>query len=382
MEKICKHFDICGGCRFQDIEYEQQLKNKEKTIKDLLAQHEISCLLKPINHFNPWYYRNKMEFTFAQREEKVICGMHSKINKREVFNLEECLIFSEVAQEIVPAIVKFANDKGYCAYNKRTHKGFFRHLIIRETKFTDQIMIGLVVSGQEQLDKEEFLNLLKSFSCFKKIKSVYLITNDSFGDAVTFEKKEVILGESFIIEKLKDIEFAVTIDSFFQPNAVGIINLYDKLVSCLAEKKINKLLDLYCGVGSISLFLSPHVEFIWAVEIIEAAVKKAQANAERNQIKNISFICDDSRKFLAKTNLHGKIDAVVLNPPRCGLSKKVKKRVLELQAPYICYSSCNPKSFCDDLASFLNDYRPEFIEPFDFFPHTPHMEVFSFLKRK
>lgn len=377
----CKHFDICGGCKTQDISYQNQLNLKVDRINNLMAKYGFKAAIKPINHFNQWFYRNKMEFTFSCNGGGLVCGLHSKNNKREVFDLEECLIFSKDTPLLLSTIRDFAKKMGYLAYNKFSHLGFLRHLIVRETKFTDEIMIGIVTTSQDSLATENLVNLLKTLSLKKKIKSVYWIINDSFGDAVTFEQKNLIYGDNFITENLGNFTFKIYIDSFFQTNPLGIAILYDKLASYAPLNKTHKALDLYCGAGSISLFLSSKADFVWGVEVSGAAIDNATGNAQQNNVKNTSFICNDVRKFLAQGTLINKIELVVVNPPRCGLAKKVKKRVMELKAPFVFYSSCNPNTFFEDLGDLSLNYNIEFIEPFDFFPHTPHMEVFAFLSR-
>lgn len=379
---ICKHFGVCGGCKFQDINYSEQLLLKEQQVKDLIYKHSFDAPLKPINHFNQWFYRNKMEFTFSQDENgEIVCGMHSVANKRQVFNLKECKIFSKDIGLILDAIRDFASENEYTSYDKFKHRGFLRHIIIRETKFSDQMMIGLVTSNENVLRDEAFVDMLKDLSLSKEIKSVSHITNDSLGDAVTFEKTKLLYGEPFIVECLEKFEFKIYIDSFFQTNPVGVVELYKKIREYASVSKNNKVLDLYCGAGTIALFLAENSEFVWGVEMQDSAINNATNNAKENKIKNVSFICEDVRKFLIKGNLIDKIELVMINPPRSGLSKKIKKRILELNAPHIFYSSCNPKTLFVDLEDFSNKYKIEFIEPFDFFPHTPHLEVFVALKR-
>ncbi len=377
---ICAHFNYCGGCSFQDIPYQEQLAQKEKRIKDMADFFSLNTHIKPINHFQEWYYRNKMELTFSStKSESLICGLHKKREKRRVFDLYECLIFSPRIGELLKVIKEFLRDK-YPPYNKFLHRGFLRHLIIREAKFTQEMMIGIVTTSSFELDAKGFVEAVLSTSFKKDIKSVYWIINDRLSDAVIFEKKNLLYGESFITEKLKDFNFRIFIDSFFQTNSYGINTLYSKIEEYAHIKGGEKVLDLYCGVGSIGMFLAKKANYVWGVEIKKEIVENAILNAQLNDIRNISFICEDVKHFLAKRDISN-IDIMVINPPRCGLSKKIKKYILKAKIPTIFYSSCNPDTFFPDLKDFAELYRIEFIEPFDFFPHTPHLECLALLRR-
>ncbi|MCM8826843.1 MAG: 23S rRNA (uracil(1939)-C(5))-methyltransferase RlmD [Candidatus Omnitrophica bacterium] len=377
---ICKHFGICGGCKFQDIPYPEQLALKENKIIELIERYDIKTKVNPINYFPQWFYRNKMEFTFFS-DGSLICGLHCKDNKRKVFNLEECLIFSQDTSKIVKRVSDFCRNYGYLPYNTFTHKGFLRHLLVRETKFTSQLMIGIVTTTKTELPREEFVNSMLSLDLSKKINSIYWILNDSWGDAVIFQEKRLLYGLPFITEKMDKFDFRIYIDSFFQINPFGMVELCKKVRDSFSLTADFKILDLYCGCGTIGIFLAEKAKFIWGVEVNSSAIENAFINANINGIKNISFIHSDVTKFLKAGNLKEKIDMIVINPPRCGLSQKIREKILFLNADFIFYSSCNPKTFFSDLKYFSSPYTLLFIEPFDFFPHTPHLEVVGFLRK-
>jgi 23S rRNA (uracil-5-)-methyltransferase RumA len=379
--KVCKHFGICGGCSFQDIPYSEQLKNKEEELKKLLSYYEIDAPLKPIRSFTPWYYRNKMEFTFSF-QEKIILGLHQKNKKRKVIDIQECLIASKDIEKILDCIKGFVNKKGYPVYHKFRHRGFLRHLIVRETKFTNQIMIGIVTTSLQQLDKKEFVNTLLNLKLEKKLKSIWWIINDALFDAVVFQKKELLWGSYFIQEELGEYKFNIGVDSFFQVNSFGIKDLYEKIVDYSSLTGKEKVLDLYCGVGCIGIFLSKKAKFVWGIELKKEIIEMAFGNAKLNKIENISFLTEEVRRFLnLKGSFYRGIDLVIINPPRCGLSKKIIRGILRLEPKKIIYSSCNPDTFCRDLKALSSFYKIHFIEPFDFFPHTPHIECLVFLDK-
>lgn len=378
---ICKHFGQCGGCSFQDVPYSEQLKRKEERVRELMELNGISCELKPINSYEEWFYRNKMEFSFGLGDE-LACGFYKKGSHRELINIEECLIFSQSAGNILKAVKEFVKTNGCSAYNKFSYTGFLRNLIIRETKNTSEIMIGLVTTSQETLKREAFVQTLSSLKLPQIIKSIYQITNDSMSDAVMFEKKDLLFGAQFIEEKLGDFKFKIAIDSFFQVNPIAINNLYSKIRSYAKLTKEEKVLDLFCGGGCIGIFLSREAKFVWGVEISEAIIETARENAKQNNIENISFITADARKFLnEQMAFYRDTDVLIINPPRSGLSGKVMRAILRLSPKKIFYSSCNPETLFSNLKELATAYKPEFVEPFDFFPHTPHLETLVLLQR-
>ena len=379
---LCRHFGICGGCQFQDLPYDEQILRKEQTIKELAYAAGLGDIeIKPMNRFNEWFYRNKMEFTFSESNGQVVLGLHARGKHRVVFDVQECRIFSKDIGQLLESVRLFCRRHNYRAYHKFSHKGFLRHLIVREAKFTGEIMIGIVTTSEEVLDKDSFLRHIMSSVYKDRIASVYWIINDSFGDAVVFQKKELFYKNAFITEKLNDYYFKIYIDSFFQTNPAGIKVLYRKVKEYAPLDNTMKVLDLFCGVGCMGIFLASKAEFVWGVEIIESAVINAADNAGLNNVKNISFVCADVRKFLAQKDLAGNIDCVVLNPPRAGLSKKIKARITGLNASYLFYSSCNPNTLFADIKDLSPYYNIVFVEPFDFFPHTKHIETLVLLKR-
>jgi 23S rRNA (uracil1939-C5)-methyltransferase len=377
---ICKHFGDCGGCRLQDIPYKEQLATKEKSIAELAFVSDLDTQIKPINSFEPYYYRNKMEFSFAN-QDGLVCGLYSSKDKGKVVDIKECLIFSPDTGSILSAIRDFLKSKKYSVYNKYSHKGFLRNLIIRETKFTKELMIGLVTTSEEELDKDKFIEVILSLKLASRIKSIFWIINNSFSDAVIFEEKRLLYGETFIKEELDNLTFKIGIDTFFQVNPKMVQGFYKKIRDYVKLTGKEEVLDLFCGVGSIGLFLAKDAKIIWGVEVIEEIVDIAKQNAKINNIDNISFFTSDARKFL---NIEGapsdNIDLLILNPPRGGLSNKIIRAVLRLRPKSILYSSCNPKALARDLKGLIAEYNLEFIEPFDFFPHTPHLECLSLLR--
>ncbi len=297
-------------------------------------------------------------------------------------DLEECLIFSADAGKILGAVKEFVNERGYSVYDKYLHKGFLRNLIVRETKFTNELMIALVTTSQENLDREGLVEKLSSSELKSNLKSIYWIINDSLSDAVVFEKKELLFGQEYIKERLGDLEFLIGVDTFFQVNPKAVRGLYNKIRDYAGLCGTERVLDIFCGVGSIGLFLAKQAKFVWGVEAVGEITELAFKNAKINNVENISFLTADARRFLNTQSIFYKdIDLLVINPPRAGLSKKIIRAISRLNPKNIIYSSCNPAALFRDLGELKAQYNFDFIEPFDFFPHTPHLEVLSVLSR-
>lgn len=380
--KLCKHFHECGGCRFQDIPYREQLARKESELAQWVSGANIPTQIKPINYAAEWFYRGKMEFSFAE-QEGIVCGLYSKTQKRKVVDIQECLIFSPRVKDILRVIKEFVRGKNYPVYDKYSHQGFLRHLIVREAKFTNELMVGIVTAGSNMLDGQGLVAALLSLPEASAIKSVYWIINDSLSDAVVFEKKELLFGSPFITEELDGLTFRIGIDTFFQINSRLAADFYKKIKGCLNLSSAARVLDLFCGVGSIGIFLADKAKFVWGVEISKEIVDIAWQNAKANRIDNISFFVADARLFLnTQGAFYKNIDVLVVNPPRGGLSNKIIRGILRLNPPIIVYSSCNPAALFRDLEGLAGSYHLDSIEPFDFFPHTPHIECLGFLSKK
>ncbi|MFH1771632.1 MAG: 23S rRNA (uracil(1939)-C(5))-methyltransferase RlmD [Candidatus Omnitrophota bacterium] len=379
--KLCKHFGDCGGCSYQDIPYKEQLIHKLDKVKNLMSACDIKTDIKPINPSEEWYYRNKMEFSFSSNGN-ILCGLYSKLKKGKLVDIEECLIFSPDTGLILDTVKKFSKERSYEVYNKYSHKGFLRYLILRQTKFTNETMVGITVSSQNSFDKEGFIKVLAPLKLKSAIKSIYLITSDSLSDAVVFEEKELLYGEAWILEKLGDMAFKISIDTFSQVNPKATVGFYNKIKEYADLDDSKSVLDLFCGAGSIGLYLSKQAKFVWGVEVSSEIIDMAWENAKINNTENISFFVADVRKFLnTQGTFYKNTDLVVINPPRSGLSNKIIRAVMRLNPKKIIYSSCNVDALFRDLKGLTDAYQVNFIEPFDFFPHTRHLECLALFSK-
>ncbi len=384
-KKLCSHFGQCGGCRFQDVAYPDQLRRKEEICREYLAASEFDPVLKPIVPSpQPYYYRNKMEFTIAGAGAGVSCGLHRRGTYREVVDLRECLIFSEDAPLLLEAMRGVVRESGLPPYDIHTHRGFWRNLVVREGKFTDQIMINLVTTSDGRIDRETLKKRFLDLPTAKKVTSLIRTVNDSYSDAVVPEDVRILAGNACLEEKIEGLSFKIAPYSFFQVNPAILPLFWREFQDLFPDGSMATALDLFCGIGPIAFLLSRRAGSVIGIEMNEEAVAKARLNAGLNGVTNVEFFSGPTKNVLLdhREEWRGKIDLAVVNPPRAGISKKVVKRLKEIAPPLIVYSSCNPKVFFSEAARFSEDYELISLQPFDFFPHTPHMEVLALFKRK
>ncbi len=360
-----------------------------------------------------WNYRNKMEFSFGCTNETQLTpeisqgltgsttkkiwqhtgfGLGSK--KRGQFFLVENLehpsgIFDAAFESFLPVIRDFCEHTGLPVYNQRTGEGFFRHLVVRKSFFQDQFLVNLVTTSFPSKEGEmassrlpgwsnDFVKLLTD-KFGNKIGGIFWTKNDDEGDtAQNFEDRRCLYGAEKLIEKINNLEFEISIDSFFQTNPAAAGKLYEKVVKYAEIPAGGLALDLYCGTGTIGQILGKNFSDsrIIGVEIVEVAVSDAQENARRNNLKNVEFFCEDVRRFLKfHPEFIGKIDLVVLDPPRSGLSPKALQRAIDLGTKKIIYLSCNPATMARDTKVISDqNYTLKKLSVVDQFPHTSHVE--------
>jgi len=258
-----------------------------------------------------------------------------------------------------------------------------RYLVLREAKNTGQLMAALVTTSQTELAAQEFTEMMRALPLKARLVSLYHVVSDTWSDAVVMEQKRLLFGQANLVETLGEFSFNLGPDTFFQVNPKGVSELYAQIRTKAALTKEERVLDLFCGVGSIGIFLASQAKYVWGVELEPAIIACAWQNAKDNRVDNISFFTGDARKFLnAEGSFYKGVDLLVLNPPRSGISAKMLRAITRLEPKRVIYSSCNPKTLFADLDLIRQEYKLESVEPFDFFPHTPHVECLTVLSRK
>jgi len=386
---FCKHFGKCGGCAFQHIDYSYQLECKKREFLNLWRK-EIK--FPPPNNFfvqpspSITSFRNKMEFVFGKDEkgEKSL-GLHPKGKFWEVVNLEECPIFSEKRAPLLFEIFReYLQKETQTVYNPREHRGNLRHVVVRESKTLEELIIGIVVQ-EELLDSRALLSNLKSK--LPGIKGVILVKNTSWSDAVKYEKINLLWGKDFVEEKLNGLTFHIPLPAFFQTNPSCASLLYNKLKEWLPFKGKGRVLDLYAGMGTIGIWIADRVGEVVSVEESLESIKWGKKNAKLNKCgEKIKFLPLRVEDFIkkGKSYLSPKyLEAIILDPPRAGITRKVRESIIHSRVKHLFYISCNPYSFIENIKYFIDaGYKPLKLGIFDFFPHTPHFEILSHFQLK
>lgn len=382
IEPKCSSFGRCGGCTFQNTDYENQADLKQFYIEELLKPFEVKVekvLKSPV----VWNYRNKMEFSFFNVENKTELGLHCKGSFNRYISVPPCYIADEDFIKAAEIVKKFANEMGLPAYNNRAHEGFFRHLVLRKAQNNNQFLINIVTNVID-CQPVFFEPLVKELG--KIADSVYWTQNGKKSDAVLSDKTTLLLGKTSITEKLnignKDYFFKISPFSFFQTNSKGTEILYNKVLNLLNLSKNDILLDLYCGTGTIGISLAGSVKKVIGIEHVKQAIDDAKENSKLNNVDNIEFFALTAEDWVEENN--NIFDAIVVDPPRSGLTNNVIKFLLSSSAKKIIYVSCNPSTLARDLALITenNLYNINTIVPVDMFPQTYHIESIALLEKR
>jgi len=376
---VCPHFDHCGGCTWQDLGYEHQLAYKKKQVVDCLQRLgklgdvEVHDVIGSSELFN---YRNKMEFSFhVAPDDSFTLGLHRRGRFDEIFNVEKCYLPQEIASEIVIWMRDYVSQKQIPIYNVFEHTGYMRFLMIRQAKNTDGLMINIVTNKGDFPDEESLVAQMTG--TFPQITTIVHNQNGGKSNIATGEIEKVLYGPGYIEERLFDTTFRIRANSFFQTNTRQAETLYQTGFDMLQIDGSKRLLDLYCGTGSIGILLASRVAEVVGVELVPDAVTVARENAEVNNLTNISFFEGFVKDYLREYNQNSSaFDIVVVDPPRAGLHPKALKQLIELHPPTILHFSCNPATFARDAGKLTESgYFLKEVKPVDMFPHTMHIEL-------
>lgn len=380
----CKHFGICGGCRYQNLSYEQQLDLKKRQVEELIEKNGLSFDIENI-YGSPITegYRNKMEFTFGDEEKDgpLALGMHKKNSFYDIVTLDDCRIVDPDFNVLLQAILKYFKEKGETYFHKIRHEGFLRHLVMRRSVKTGDILINLVTTTQSRLDESEFVNMILSQKIDGKVVGILHTLNDNLADVVQSDETKTLYGQDYFYEYLYNMRFKISPFSFFQTNTLGAEVLYDQVREYVGETKDKLVYDLYTGTGTIAQMLAPVASKVVGVEIVEEAVEAAKKNAVDNHLDNCEFIAGDVLKVV--DNLTQKPNILVLDPPRDGIHPKALRKIINFNVDEMVYVSCKPTSLMRDLLVFREaGYEVKRCCLVDMFPGTVHVETCVLLGRK
>lgn len=383
-EPTCKHFNVCGGCTYQNITYDDQLILKRDQVKELLDSvitdtYEFEGIKRSPKQFG---YRNKMEFSFGDeiKDGPLALGMHKRGSFYDIVTVNECQIVDQDYRDILSCVRNFCVEKKLNFYHKMQHKGFLRHLVVRKGHKTGEILIALVTTTQKELELNELVHALLSLPLQGKIAGILHTLNDSLADVVQSDETKLLFGRDYFFEELLDLNFKITPFSFFQTNSLGAEVLYETVRDYIGTINEKVIFDLYSGTGTIAQILAPVAKKVVGVEIVKEAVEAAKANAKLNDLDNCEFIAGDVLKVI--DDLTDKPDVIVLDPPRDGIHPKALDKIIQFGVDRIVYVSCKPTSLVRDLQVFhTNGYRVEKAVAVDMFPGTGHVEVVTLLTR-
>jgi 23S rRNA (uracil1939-C5)-methyltransferase len=422
VDSFCKHFGICGGCKWQMLPYKKQLHYKQQEAEQNLrriGKVALPEIMPIIGADDDKYYRNKLEFTFSNKRyllpgeitplqskepdpanlinpvkssaaseifplegiKNGALGFHVPRLFDKIIDIEECYLMDDINNSIRNNTREFALKNSYTFYDVRQHTGWLRNIIIRYCT-TGELMVNMVFNYEDEPARKNILDYL--LQQVPSITTLLFTINSKWNDSIYDLTPQVYFGKGFVLEKLEDFVFKISPKSFFQTNTKQAEKLY-KVTRDFAALTGNEVVyDLYCGTGSIGIFVSKKAKKIIGVEVIEEAITDAKENAALNNIQHADFfagdvikICNDD--FFAT---HGKPDVIITDPPRAGMHEKLVNKLLEIEAPKIVYVSCNTATQARDIGLLSEKYLVEKIQPIDMFPHTHHIECVVLLRLK
>ncbi len=389
----CAHFYDCGGCKTQDLDYKEQIKQKQYQIIDAL-QHLAKINIKKIEPIIKskmiYEYRNKMEFSFSnnrwlinnekglknEKPKDFALGLHPPRRFDKIVDIDNCEIQTKLSNQILTTLKTESIEQKLIPYDIINHKGFIRNVIIKHPKYSDQVMVN-IVTAYENIDLlMPIVSKIKKIS--SNIKSIINTINDKKSDSAYGMPQKVLYGEKVIVEYLNNFKFEISADSFFQTNSMQALEMYEYVRHECNLTGSEVVYDFYCGTGTISIFVAENAKKVYGFEIVESSIKDAKKNALKNNVQNTQFYCGDLSKML-KNYRHiienDPCDVLILDPPRAGLHPKTLKEVLKIKPKKIIYVSCNPTTQARDVREFINsNYIMGAVQPIDMFPHTHHIE--------
>ncbi|MCC3145541.1 23S rRNA (uracil(1939)-C(5))-methyltransferase RlmD [Halanaerobium sp. Z-7514] len=381
---LCVHYDNCGGCSIQHLDYNEQLKEKKQSLLETFkaAELDIDKFEKLIESPQIFEYRNNMEFSFGDLKKggKLQLGMHPRGKRYDVVTVDNCLLVDQDFRKILSTIIDYCREHDFKKYHIKLREGFLRNLVIRKGINTGEVIANLITTSQRDHDFSPLLKRINKLDLKGELVGFIQTINDNFSDQVVCDEMIVYQGRKYFYDQLLDKKFKIDSLSFFQTNTLGAEVLYAEAKKYLDNPLEKTIYDLYCGAGSISQSIADNAAKIYGIDIDQAAIKRAQENAELNNVANTEYIAGDVLEKIEV--LTDKADLIIIDPPRPGINPKALNKIASIKAKEILYISCNPKSLARDIKELkLHNYKLEKFKAVDMFPHTRHLEVISLLKK-
>ncbi|MCM3238962.1 23S rRNA (uracil(1939)-C(5))-methyltransferase RlmD [Heyndrickxia oleronia] len=374
----CIVYEQCGGCQLQHLEYSQQLKEKRDILIQALERHtrlniEEMDIRPTIGMDNPWHYRNKSQFQLGEDHGKVIAGMYS-IDSHRLINIPECIVQQPVTNKVTNIVKQILTDFSVPIYNEKTRKGIVRTIVTRVGVQTGQVQVMLVTAKKELPRKEAILSEIKKR--LPEVVSVMQNVNPKRTSIILGDETIHLAGDKIVEERLEEFTYELSARAFFQLNPVQTVGLYNEVKEAAALTGNEKIVDAYCGVGTIGLWLADKAGEIRGMDVIPEGIEDAKKNARKHERKNASYFTGKAEDLMPKWVKEGwRPDVVVVDPPRTGCDEKFLDTILKVKPKKFIYVSCNPSTLAKDLQMLGKKYEVEYLQPVDMFPQTAHVEV-------
>lgn len=373
----CPVYEQCGGCQLQHLRYEQQLVEKRDIVLQSLERHAKLKLdeldLRPmIGMEDPWSYRNKSSFQVGVEKGKVLAGLYG-LNSHKLINIEQCAVQHSATTEATLTVRRILQDLHIPIYNEKTRKGIVRTIVTRVGIQSKELQVVLITT-QKDLPKRDLV-IAEITKRLPGVKSIVQNINGQRTSLIFGTETATLSGTDFIQETLGDLQFELSARTFFQLNPVQTVKLYDEVEKAAALTGKEKVVDAYCGVGTIGLWVAGQAAEIRGMDIIKESIEDAKKNAARHGIKHATYVTGKAEEWLPKWTKEGwRPDVVIFDPPRTGLDGSLLETLLKVKPKKIVYVSCNPSTLARDIQTLSSKYKVEYIQPVDMFPQTSHVE--------
>lgn len=385
VEPPCHVFFKCGGCQIQHMSYDMQLKMKHNQVKNVMrkiAHLDHVPVHTPIGMEDPWRYRNKVSIPVGEHKGELITGFYRMRSHDIIKDMDTCVVQDEVNDRMVEAVRRIADKLGIEAYDEQKHTGVLRHIMVRTGRQTGDVMI-VIITRTEKLPHQD--QLIKELTeTYPNINSIMHNINPKQTNVILGEETKLLYGEEYIYDTIGDIRFAISAKSFYQVNPPQTTKLYDKALEYANLDGHETVIDAYCGIGTISLFLAQKAKKVYGVEVVPEAIEDAKKNAKLNGMTNTEFVVGQAEKVMPWWKAQGlRPDVIVVDPPRKGCEPEFLEAMLGMEPKRIVYVSCNPSTLARDLR-ILEDggYETKEVQPVDMFPQSMHIEAVTWLERK
>jgi 23S rRNA (uracil-5-)-methyltransferase RumA len=384
VQPLCPVYDQCGGCQLQHLAYPQQLKEKRDIIIQSLERHTKLAvdqinIKETIGMEDPWGYRNKNQFQVGQKDGKVLAGLYG-LNSHQLINIEQCAVQHPQTNEATAAVKQILEELKIPIYNEKSRKGIVRTIVTRVGVKTGELQVVLITNQRDLPKQELFIQEIQKR--LPNVKSIVQNVNEQKTSLIFGEDTIGLAGEDYIQETLGDLHFELSARTFFQLNPQQTVKLYNEVKKAAALTGVEKVVDAYCGVGTIGLWLADQAAEVRGVDIIPESIEDAKKNAKRHGFTHTKYVPGKVQEVLPKWVKKGwKPDVIVVDPPRTGLDGQLLQTILQVEPKKVVYVSCNPSTLAKDIQTLSKSYQVEYIQPVDMFPHTSHVECCTLLTR-